>query len=175
MQNAEITQEMTREVPVWEAFESVRNLMIREVGRLARRPGDSPEDTLQELACKFHSRYGRYDASKGALSTWTAYLVRSHVLDARKARAKRPETVPFTDAGGLQLADEGKKDLEAVSRMLSESGRELLGLLINLPDRENRPSVQRVRTKAAERLRREGWSLLRISRAFQEIKEALWD
>lgn len=99
---------------------------------------DEAEDAVEETFWQAWREAGRYDASRGAVSTWLSTIARSRALDRQRARRRRAEeslesVVPSTDgSGGVEgsRASSANPHQEAES---SERARDIAAALEKLP------------------------------------------
>ncbi len=101
---------------------------------------DEAEDAVEETFWQAWREAGRYDASRGAVSTWLSTIARSRALDRQRARRRRAEeplegVVPSSDGTGAgNVADarpsaaNPQQDAEA-----SERARAIAAALSKLP------------------------------------------
>jgi RNA polymerase sigma-70 factor, ECF subfamily len=99
---------------------------------------DEAEDAVEETFWQAWREAGRYDASRGAVSTWLSTIGRSRALDRQRARRRRNEeplepddASPAPSSGTsatMQAAADPQRDAEA-----SERARDVAAALGNLP------------------------------------------
>jgi RNA polymerase sigma-70 factor (ECF subfamily) len=65
---------------------------------------DEAEDAVEETFWQAWREAGRYDASRGAVSTWLSTIARSRALDRQRARRRRNEE-PLENAASTSAED----------------------------------------------------------------------
>ena len=99
---------------------------------------DEAEDAVEETFWQAWREAGRYDASRGAVSTWLSTIARSRALDRQRARRRRAEepleSVPasYDGTGGVagSRAQPASPQQEAEA---SERARDIAAALEKLP------------------------------------------
>jgi RNA polymerase sigma-70 factor (ECF subfamily) len=99
---------------------------------------DEAEDAVEETFWQAWREAGRYDASRGAVSTWLSTIARSRALDRQRARRRRGEepldgVAPSSDvsggvAGSRASAANPQQEAEA-----SERAHDIAAALEKLP------------------------------------------
>ena len=99
---------------------------------------DEAEDAVEETFWQAWREAGRYDASRGAVSTWLSTIARSRALDRQRARRRRAEeplesvVASYDGTGGVagSRAQPANPQQEAEA---SERARDIAAALEKLP------------------------------------------
>ena len=101
----------------WNQFDRrFRKVLIATAGRLGLSGSDA-EDAAQEtmLQALRDYRAGRYDRTRGRLSSWILGIAHNRITDAKRRGARRrnlPEHTPACDEAALSEAFEGELERE---------------------------------------------------------------
>ncbi len=124
-----------------EAVDECLNRYSGLVWALARRLCQDPseaEDAVQEIFIELWTKADRFDPSRASEPTFVAMIARRRLIDRRRQRNRRPESVPLADdpehaeANQVELLeqqDEARRALQALDRLRPEQ-REVLTLSI---------------------------------------------
>jgi len=98
---------------------------------------DEAEDAVEETFWQAWREAGRYDASRGAVSTWLSTIARSRALDRKRARRRRAEeplegVVPSSDGGGVAAEARVSRDNPQQEAEASERARDIATALEKL-------------------------------------------
>ena len=99
---------------------------------------DEAEDAVEETFWQAWREAGRYDASRGAVSTWLSTIARSRALDRQRARRRRAEeplegVVPSSDGSGGIAGSRAATANPQQEAEASERARDIAAALEKLP------------------------------------------
>ena len=115
-----------------------RDLAGTVSGYLANRGAAEPEDLTSETFLQVARNISSFDGDESAFRSWVFVIAHRRLIDSRRARTRRPETitlsVPTGGAGG-DVEEEALNrlttvELQSAFEKLSESQRDVLALRI---------------------------------------------
>jgi RNA polymerase sigma-70 factor (ECF subfamily) len=116
-----------------------RDLAGTVSGYLANRGAAEPEDLTSETFLQVARNISSFDGDESAFRSWVFVIAHRRLIDSRRARARRPETITLPDPTGGGVG--GDVEVEALNRLttdelqsafekLSESQSDVLSLRI---------------------------------------------
>jgi RNA polymerase sigma factor (sigma-70 family) len=142
-----------------------RDLAGTVTGYLANRGAAEPDDLTSETFLQIARNISSFDGNEAAFRSWVFVIAHRRLIDSRRARQRRPETislsVPTGRAGG-DVEEEALNrlttvELQSAFEKLSESQRDVLALrIIGQLTLEETASVLRKRVGAVKAAQRRG-------------------
>ena len=123
----------------WAWAEIYRDLAGAVAGYLANRGAAEPDDLTSETFLQIARNISTFQGNESAFRSWVFVIAHRRLIDSRRARQRRPETIPLPDPTGGGPG--GDVEVEALDRLttvelksafekLSESQSDVLGLRI---------------------------------------------
>jgi RNA polymerase sigma factor (sigma-70 family) len=122
----------------WAWAEIYRDLAGAVAGYLANRGAAEPEDLTSETFLQIARNISTFDGGESAFRSWVFVIAHRRLIDSRRARQRRPETLTLSDptggAGG-NVEEEALNrlttiELQSAFEKLSESQCDVLALRI---------------------------------------------
>jgi RNA polymerase sigma factor (sigma-70 family) len=123
----------------WAWAEIYRDLAGPVAGYLASRGAAEPDDLTSETFLQIARNISTFDGDESAFRSWVFVIAHRRLIDSRRARQRRPETITLPDpTGGGPGGDVEKEaldrlttvELQSAFEKLSESQSDVLGLRI---------------------------------------------
>jgi RNA polymerase sigma factor (sigma-70 family) len=122
----------------WAWAEIYRDLAGAVVGYLANRGAAEPEDLASETFLQIARNISTFDGSESAFRSWVFVIAHRRLIDSRRARQRRPETLTLSDPPGGAGGDVEEEalnrlttiELQSAFEKLSESQCDVLALRI---------------------------------------------
>ncbi|MGH8948207.1 MAG: RNA polymerase sigma factor [Acidimicrobiia bacterium] len=122
----------------WAWAEIYRDLAGTVAGYLANRGAAEPDDLTSETFLQIARNISSFDGDESAFRSWVFVIAHRRLIDSRRARQRRPETITLADPTG---GTGGDVEEEAINRLttvelqsafgkLSESQSDVLALRI---------------------------------------------
>ncbi|HEX2404312.1 MAG TPA: RNA polymerase sigma factor [Acidimicrobiia bacterium] len=123
----------------WAWAEIYRDLAGAVAGYLANRGAAEPDDLTSETFLQIARNISTFEGDESAFRSWVFVIAHRRLIDSRRARQRRPETITLADPTGGGTG--GDVEEEALNRLttvelqsafekLSESQSDVLGLRI---------------------------------------------
>jgi len=122
----------------WAWAEIYRDLAGTVAGYLANRGAAEPEDLTSETFLQIARNISTFDGGESAFRSWVFVIAHRRLIDSRRARQRRPETLTLSDPMGEAVGDVEEEalnrlttvELQAAFEKLSESQCDVLALRI---------------------------------------------
>jgi hypothetical protein len=162
-----------------EAYPRVARMISQDVANHVRRHSADWGETLSDAFLEFARAMDTYQPERGAFTTWVRTCVRRGLERRRIAlyRKKKPSGLPEA------LPDRRRAELARTLAELSDDARTVVAALLEMPEMgelleearggPERTWAGRVRLGLANLLREFGWTSVRITETFTEIREAI--
>ena len=116
-----------------------RDLAGPVAGYLANRGATEPDDLTSETFLQIARNISTFEGNESAFRSWVFVIAHRRLIDSRRARQRRPETVALPDPTGGGAGGDVEEEalnhlttveLQAAFQKLSESQSDVLGLRI---------------------------------------------
>jgi len=123
----------------WAWAEIYRDLAGAVAGYLANRGAAEPEDLTSETFLQVARNVSTFDGDESAFRSWVFVIAHRRLIDSRRARQRRPETIALGDLRGGGLGGDVEEEalnrlttveLQSAFQKLSESQCDVLALRI---------------------------------------------
>jgi RNA polymerase sigma factor (sigma-70 family) len=123
----------------WAWAEIYRDLAGTVTGYLANRGAAEPDDLTSETFLQIARNIATFNGDESAFRSWVFVIAHRRLIDSRRARQRRPETVTLPDPTGGGAGGDVEEEaldrlttveLQAAFEKLSESQSDVLGLRI---------------------------------------------
>jgi RNA polymerase sigma factor (sigma-70 family) len=122
----------------WAWAEIYRDLAGAVAGYLANRGAAEPEDLTSETFLQIARNISTFDGDESSFRSWVFVIAHRRLIDSRRARQRRPETLALSDPSGGPGGDVEEEalnrlttvELQSAFEKLSESQCDVLALRI---------------------------------------------
>lgn len=146
--------------------------------------GGDVDDLIAQANLIFIDAFDTYDSSRSKLTTWLTFKIRKGLFEyMRNGNGHRlmhariddefikKQPAPNGDFSVIELVDEMEQDARIVLQLFLETPREVMVNILNSNRRIDHAQAH-MRKRLRNRLRQMGWTVRRIRKAFEEIKNA---
>lgn len=167
-----------------ETYKDVERLIIQIVWRFWRTYGGDLDDLMGQANLIFIAALDSYNSNRRTkLSTWIAFKIKRGLYDyMRQGNGYKPTTridddfvekFPATNKNFsvMELLDEMEQDAYIVLQLFLETPRDVMVNILNKNGRIDHVQSA-VQNRLRNRLRQMGWTVKRIRKAFEELKNA---
>jgi len=167
-----------------ETYEDMENLILKITWNFHTRNGGDIDDLIGQANLLFIYAFDKYDENKKAeLSTWLWHYInkglKTYIRKERnhnyisiddKDRNINPQT--FDSFSIIELLDELEQDTLTVIQLFLETPNEIIQSVLD-NGKQMKHMRGYMRRRLRNRLKQMGWTIRRISEAFEKIKEAI--
>ena len=168
-----------------ETYKDMEKLILKVTWRFQTRYGGEIDDLIGQANLLFIYAFDEYDETKKTkLSTWLWHYINIGLWNYVKTENHKNNHISIDDEevninpqtsdsfSVIELLDELERDTLLIIRLFLETPNELIASVLD--DGKQMNHIQGfMRRRLRNRLKQMGWTLRRISEAFEKIKEAV--
>ena len=168
-----------------ETYKDMEKLILKVTWKFQTRYGGEIDDLIGQANLLFILAFDEYDESKKTqLSTWLWHYINRGLWNYIKTENHKNNHISIDDEDKninpqtsdsfsiLELLDELEQDTLLIIRLFLETPNELIASILNEGKQMNH--IQGfMRRRLRNRLKQLGWTLKRVTEAFDKIKEAI--
>lgn len=163
-----------REAAFDQTYKDLERMICQIVWRICPHP-NLFDDYKAEANLAFCRAYRTHDPKRGQITTLTYWCVLRALLDLRKREIRYYQTQATEDLLDESVEQKPLRITERIWSDLSEDARIVIEAVAEAPIEMMRllPYPHKLKRKLWQRMRELGWTMGRLSKASEEIKEAL--